>query len=126
MDKDKHIKIEPTKDELDKLIDQEFDFEDIVGHRVEFSILGSKSDDGTWTIDAEADFAMSLNGMDWASVTVPVSTYDADYDSALATAMMGVAGGLNNRELLARIRYMLNQQKLDKDGIIKEDDRKLM
>lgn len=116
MDKNEHI----NKEELDRLIEQEFDFDDIIGHKVDFSILGSKSEDGLWTINAEAVFSMSLNGMDWASVTVPVATMDADYDSALATAMMGVAGGLNNPELLARLRYMLNQHKGDKGGIIKD------
>lgn len=120
MDKNQHI----DKEELDKLMEQEFDFNDIIGHKVDFSIMGSKSDDGTWAINVEADFSMSLNGLDWASITVPVSTIDTDYDSALATAMMGVAGGLNNRELLARMRYMLNQHKVGEDSII--EDRKIM
>ena len=75
-------------------------------------------------INAEAEFSMSLNGMDWASITVPITTSDSDYDSALATAMMGVAGGLNNIELLARMRYMLNQHKAAEIGIIK--GRKIM
>ena len=101
MDQDEYI----NKEELDKIMDQEFDFDDIIGHKVDFSILGSKNTDGMWSITAEAVFSMSLNGMDWASITVPV-------------AMMGVAGGLNNREILARLRYMLNQHKVDKGGII--------
>jgi len=114
MDQDEYI----NKEELDKIMDQEFDFDDIIGHKVDFSILGSKNTDGMWSITAEAVFSMSLNGMDWASITVPVATMDQDYDTALATAMMGVAGGLNNREILARLRYMLNQHKVDKGGII--------
>ncbi len=115
MDKDEYI----NKEELDKIMEQEYDFNDIIGHKVDFSILGSKSEDGLWSIKAEAVFSMSLNGMDWATVTVPVATMDADYDSALATAMMGVAGGLNNPEILARMRYMLNQHKMKEGSIIK-------
>ncbi len=67
---------------------------------------------------------MSINGMDWASAKVPVSTMDTDYDTALATAMMAVAGGLNNPELLARIRYQLNQHQKGEGGII--EDTKVM
>lgn len=117
MDKDEYI----NKEELDKIMEQEYDFNDIIGHKVDFSILGSKNEDGLWSIKAEAVFSMSLNGMDWATVTVPVATMDADYDSALATAMMGVAGGLNNPEILARMRYMLNQHKTKEIGIIKSE-----
>ena len=118
MDKDKHIVIDEK--EIKRLIEEGLNFDDIVGHKVNFDITGAKNiEDGSWVINAEAEFAMSLNGMDWASVTVPFVTMDADYDSALATAMMGVAGGLNNPELLARIRYLLNQQKPDEIGIIK-------
>lgn len=113
MDQDKYI-----KEELDRLIDQEFDFDDIIGHRVEFSITGTKNTDNSWAIDIEALFSMSINGLDWASVKVPVSTMDEDYDSALATAMMAVSGGLNNPELLARIRYQLNQHEKGEGGII--------
>lgn len=113
MDQDKHI-----KEEIENMVEQGFDFDDIIGHKVEFSIEGSKNMDNTWNIEAKAEFSMSVNGMDWASVTVPVQAIDTSYDDALASAMMGVASGLNNPYLLAEIRYQLNQQISSEGGII--------
>jgi hypothetical protein len=110
MDKDKHIIKEINQDEIEKLIKEKFNFDDIIGHKITFSIVGFKSDDG-WRIDADADLGMSLNGIDWASASVPASIGDEDYDSALASVMLELAAGLNDLNLLATMRYLLNNQR---------------
>jgi len=116
MDKNEYLSKE-DREELEELIKTDFDFNDISGHKIEFSITGFKSEMG-WSIVAEADFSMSLNGAEWVTVNIPVQVDDSDYDSALATAMLGIASGLNDPEILATMRLQLNKQK----GLISKGD----
>ena len=108
MDKDKYI----TDEELEKMSEEGFTFDDIVGQKISFSILGMVNEDGRWDVKADATFALSKNGADWAVSEIPIATTDDDYDSALATVMLGVVNALNNPMMLARMR-----KKLDKHTI---------
>ena len=105
MDKDKHL----TEEEMEKMLEEGFTFEDIVGQRISFNVLGMVNEDGRWDIKADATFALSKNGADWATSEIPISTTDDDYDSALATVMLGVVNALNNPMMLARMRKSLDK-----------------
>ena len=102
MDKDKHI----TEEEL---LEKGFTFDDIVGQKMSFSIVGMVNEDGRWDVKADASFALSKNGADWVVSEIPISTTDDDYDSALATVMLGVVNALNNPIMLARMRKNLDE-----------------
>ncbi len=105
MDKDKHL----TNEELEKMLEEGFTFDDVVGQRMSFDILGMVNEDGRWDVKADATFALSKNGADWVVSEIPISTTDADYDSALATVMLGVVNALNNPIMLARMRKNLDK-----------------
>jgi hypothetical protein len=104
MDKDERV----TEEELEKMLEKGFDFDDVVGQRISFNVLGMVNENGRWDIKADATFALSKNGADWATSEIPVSTSDDDYDSALATVMLGVVNALNNPMMLARMRKSLD------------------
>jgi hypothetical protein len=112
MDKEKYImaKDKEKAKEVEKLLDEGFDFEDVVGQHMTISITGIINENGLWTIEAEGKYAMSLDGVDWVGSEVPVSTADESYEAALASSMMAIAGALNDENVLARIRYGLNQR----------------
>jgi hypothetical protein len=105
MDKDERV----TEKELEKMLEKGFDFDDVVGQRISFNVLGMANENGRWDIKADATFALSKNGTDWATSEIPVSTTDDDYDSALATVMLGVVNALNNPMMLARMRKNLDR-----------------
>lgn len=106
MDKEKHL-IDET---LGKMIDDGFDFEDVIGQEVSFKVTGMLDDKGRWNLDAEAVFGLTRNGVDWVRNEIPISTADDDYDSALATTMLAIANALNNPRMLAVMRVKLNEQ----------------
>ena len=106
MDKDERV---IPEEELEKMLEEGFTFEDIVGQKISFSVLGMVNEDGRWDVKADATFALSKNGADWVTSEIPISTTDDDYDSALATVMLGVVNALNNPMMLARMRRNLDK-----------------
>jgi len=104
MDQNKHL----TDEGLEQMLEEGFDFEDVVGQKISFDVAGFKNEDGRWDIDAKAEFYLSNNGEDWAGSEFPISTSDNDFDSALSTVMLGVVNALNNPKLLATMRAKLN------------------
>jgi len=107
MDKEKHL----TDEELGRMLDEGFDFEDVVGQEVSFKVTGIIDAKGRWNLDAMATFGLTKNGMDWVTNEIPISTADDDYDSALATTMLAIANALNNPRMLAVMRVKLDTQK---------------
>ncbi len=103
MDKKEHL----TDKEYDAMLEEGFDFDDVVGQKVMFSIFGMRNNE-RWDIDAKADFSLSLDGIQWAGKQVPVTTSDDDYDAALATAMLAMANAINSPKFLAGLRKELN------------------
>lgn len=103
MDKKKHL----TEEEFEGMLDKGFDFDDVIGQRVQFSVLGIKHDE-QWNVEAVADFALSLDGLQWAEKKIPVTTSDDDYDSALATSMLAMANAINSPKFLASMRKELD------------------
>ena len=108
MDKDKYL----GEDRIEELLDEGFDFEDIVGQRMSFQITGMKEQDDQWRVTGKAVTAMTINGVDWEEAQIPVSTLDDDFDSALATVMVSLAGTMNNPRMMAKLRIKLDHTKL--------------
>jgi len=104
MDKKKHL----TDKEFEKMLEKGYDFDDVVGQRVSFSVIGMRDVDGRWKVDAKANFALSVDGVSWADKDIPVSTVDDDYDSALATTMLAMANAINSPRFLASLRRELD------------------
>ncbi len=103
MDTKKHL----TDEEYESMLEEGFDFDDVIGQKVQFKILGMKHGE-RWDIEAVANFALSLDGLQWAEKKVPVTTSDDDYDSALATSMLAMANAINSPKFLASLRKELN------------------
>jgi hypothetical protein len=103
MDKKEHL----TDKEFDGMLEEGFDFEDVIGQKVSFIVEGIR-EDGRWNVEAEADFSLSVDGIQWANKRVPVTTTDDDYDSALATAMLALANAINSPKFLASLRKELD------------------
>jgi len=103
MDTKEHL----TDEEFESMLEEGFDFEDVIGQKVMFKILGLKQDE-RWNIDAVATFAVSLDGLQWSEKKIPVTTSDDDYDSALATAMLAMANAINSPRFLAGLRKNLD------------------
>jgi hypothetical protein len=104
MDKKEHL----TDEEFEKMMDDGYDFDDVIGQRVQFKVLGMKHGE-RWDIEAVADFALSVDGLQWAEKKVPITTTDDDYDSALATAMLAMANAINSPRFLTSLRKQLNE-----------------
>lgn len=103
MDKKKHL----TDEEFEKMLDKGFNFDDVIGQRVQFKVLGMKHGE-RWDVSAVANFALSLDGLQWSEKKIPVTTSDDDYDSALATSMLAMANAINSPKFLASMRKELD------------------
>ena len=106
MDKDQHL----TDEEMERMFEEGFDFDDVIGKSTSFTIVGILDEDSRWNLDATVKYSLTKNGVDWVTNEFPVSTADDDYDSALATTMLGVANLLGNPRMLARMRKKLDKQ----------------
>lgn len=108
MDKEKHI----TDDELAKMLEDGFQFDDITGQQMQFKIDGIIGDGGKWTVGADASTSLTVNGVDWAIEEIKIKAIDGNFDDALATIMLSLIGQMNDPKFLASLRKQLDTTKV--------------
>lgn len=118
MDKKEHLRDDI---EIQRLLEEGFDFNDLVGQEVSFKVTGIINKENKWDLNALVSFGVTNNGVDWARSETPISTTDDDYDAALANVMLKVVNVLNDPETLAFMRLSLN-----KSTPVKNDTKELM
>lgn len=101
---------------INRLLEDGFDFNDVVGKNLKFELVGVENEDGTWTLKTKASTGMTLNGVDWEEIEFKDLVVDNGFDEALATQMLSFMTDLNDIRKLADLRIKLNKTKALSEG----------